>query len=159
MGMLAMAGAKNAAEIAVLEAQAEDIKADTANKPKQGANIEANTASLTQGIEESKAKQALTEWQAAVAKVDAMLAEKLSGTRFEMAIVEFEKLTAEAEIAINESDISAETKEAKITTIKETAVSVQLENDLKRANIDKTHAEIDKISAEITKWAQELQVS
>ena len=70
---------------------------------------------------------------------------------------ELDKSTGEAETALRENAIGRNTYDEKIAQIKETTISIHLENALKQANINKTHSEIDKISAEMVKWATELQ--
>ena len=64
----------------LLKAQKENIQADTANKladaknkPKVGENLDASTQSILQGINNQKATEELTKWQASLEEVKTKL--------------------------------------------------------------------------------------
>lgn len=72
MGMqLALQMKMMQSQIDKTEAEAENIKADTANKPKEGENLEASTNSIIQGIKNQKQQAMLTNALANIANVEA----------------------------------------------------------------------------------------
>lgn len=90
------------AQIGLLKAQKENIEADTANKlgdaankPKVGANLDASTASLTQGIANQKAVERLTDIQADIAAVQSEVTGKTQNAQIAMYMTTLEQATAE----------------------------------------------------------------
>lgn len=166
-GGQALQGMAIGSQTAVQIAQAENLKADARLKNVQadkteGADTEkteAETGSLLQDINESKAREALTNYSAEIRRIDMELEQNTdyNSARFVNMLSSADKASAEAVSAVTQSNIDTETKNSKITIIREQAISVHLENLLKEANIDKTHQEIDKMAKEIVKMDNDMK--
>lgn len=123
------------AQLQLLQAQKENIEADTANKqadtqnkPLQGKNIEASTASLTQGVENAKAQKQLIEIETNLKEIDDHIKGKTQNLAVALITQEVEQSMKTLEILRNEERISSSTIQDKINIVKREAVGMYLRN-------------------------------
>lgn len=154
MGMQLMA-----AQRGLIEAQTKKTEAEAENLPKTGANIEASTASLTQGIENAKAVQALTEVQTRIANIQA----EVQGKTIDEAISTIQSISAHEETkainAMTEANVNRDTAESKIEIMRQEAIGALIKNDVMRKGMELTDAQINKMAADIMQKAQEIEIS
>lgn len=157
-GMEILAAQQQMMQLKLLEAQKENIQADTANKqadtknkPLQGSNIEASTASLTQGIENQKAIENLTKIQAGIAEIE-------KGSKKEVIDTNIEKLNNEIVQLWNNNYLFAKTKEDKIALIKQEVVNAILTGESIKSGIEVNKEQINKMSEEIAQGWKKLTI-
>lgn len=149
MGMGLQMGMMSA-QIRLMEAQAKKAEAD-ANKTAGVDTDLAKTeiASLTQGIENAKAQQALTKVQTRLAEIDAEVRGESTKALKYIIKAEADKLQNEVNILYNENLISQNTWSQKIDIVNQQLIAATLSNELARSNITVNEAQIQK-------WAKEL---
>lgn len=124
-----------------IEAETNNINADTPNKGLTGKNIEANTA-LT---------QIQTQWETIRTEVAEQSKYEAIGT----IIQQMRKTQLEVENMVQTNRITRQTADDSIKIIKQQAIGAVLENELKVENIKKTKQEIDQIANAIEqKWTE-----
>lgn len=150
-GMGLMAG-----QMALLEAQKENIEADTRNKeaenpniPKTGRKLEVETEQLMQGISNAKIQEQILGFQRDIAKIDANIADQTSEDKMGQIRSMAEHAASAAEMIERDNIIAGETKQEKINQIKAEAYGVVLRNALTQAQTGKTTAETSKVAVEI----------
>lgn len=155
------------AQIQLMQAQKENIEADTANKQGVDKDLKgAQAQSLLQGIENAKQQQLLTEVQTRLAK----LQEGITGATMEDVIdrvsYETERAANEMEIALNEAYISTATKEEKVKIFQQEAIAGMLNNALIKmktseagSNIEVNKAKIKQMSEQIAQGWEGLSIS
>jgi len=158
------------AQIQLMKAQARNLDADTANKPATGENIQAGTGktkaeteSITQGIQNQKAQQALTQAQTKVTELQGTLLQGTLAQAIEKFKAETSTAIQQARIAMNEADISDETVKDKIKILKAQAIGAVLDNMLARKDLKIKDEQIKAIKESVTnmnslrqlKWQQE----
>lgn len=147
-------------QLALLKAQKENIEADTknklgdaANKPKVGENLEASTASLTQGITNSQVQNELTRAQTRIANVAATVNEATADEQAGKIIYEMQNIKADGERMVAENHVTRETMASKIEILKQEAIGAAVEVAAKRMGIAVDAAQIQKMAADIEqKW-------
>lgn len=137
-------------QLALMNAQKENIEADTANKlgdaankPKVGKNIEASTGNLTQGIETLKSIEALNKVEAIIKEQDAFVGEQTIPQRIEMAQQGMQKIIQEVNTLRNDNEVNAATKSSRIQQVQTEAAGALLKNIL-------TNEQIEQVKAGIT---------
>lgn len=148
-----------AAQVELTKAQTEKTKAETTNVPLQGQNIQASTANLTQGVEESKAKTALTNIQTSIAELEKQFQSETLQNRESLVNITLSKLIEETKILENDREISDATKVAKIKTI-----TAQLNNIIANTNLQivqrgKTEAETAEVNQKIENLKQQYNIN
>lgn len=124
----------------LLKAQKENIEAntgktiaETGNVGKTGANIEASTASLTQGIQNQKAVEQLTKTQNRISDIDAWVKEHSKEDLSNMILWESQKVMQEMEILRKQNLVDNQTMDTKVDMAKAQLAGQYLENALTRA--------------------------
>lgn len=135
----------------LIQAQADNIKADTANKPKTGANIEASTASLLQGIENQKAQEELTKVQTSIASIDEHIKGKTQNAAVDIIFTELQKAKQVLESMTRENRIGTATEQTKIGIIKQELANKIIE-------WWKTNAEIGHITQQVIESMNKVQM-
>lgn len=137
------------AQIQLLKAQTEKTKAETGNVPLTGQNIQASTASLTQGIQNQKAQQQLTEVQSSIASIAEHIAGKTQNAQVALIMNELQHATRVLKTLQNEGAISDATVKDKISMVKQQLALAYLDGWLKSAQTENvkqdTAASIEKI--------------
>lgn len=149
----------------LLQAQKENIEADTKLKETDAAKTagvdteEAKTriASLTQGIENAKQQQILTQIQQRLQKLDLFVKGETLETTIDRIKWEAQKIGRELDILKNEAYISNATMTDKINIIQREAIGATLRNALTKAQTAAAKSGIAVNNAEINKMAQEIQ--
>lgn len=161
---LGMQSALQEAQIENIKANTEKTKAETGNVPLTGENIQASTASLTQGIQNQKAVEILTKAQTTIANLEAQLKGATIDDMEDIARWTAEKAKSEMEMAEREAYIQKATMNTKIDIARAELVNIYVKNVLTSAQTDNTRqdtalkgAQIDKISQEITNMITEMQ--
>lgn len=153
MGMM-----MNKAQIDLIKAQTANIQADTVNKPKTGANIEASTQSLTQGIQNQKAIEKLTQVQTEIEEVKARITK---ATEYEQEGVirnQMRKTGEEVNQLLNQNYINRANAENAITITGVQLAGAILQNQATKTGITKTEAETHKIAVELQQKWKELDI-
>lgn len=119
-----------------IEADTANKEADTANKPKVGANIDASTGSLLQGIENAKAQESLTNVQIEIDKLKLSFDKATFLNRESIVNLTLSKINEEITILRNEKILSTEVLETKIGIVKMELSLMVLEGYLKKAQTE-----------------------
>lgn len=143
MGMM-----MNKAQIDLIKAQTANVQADTANKPKTGANIEASTQSITQGIENQQTQNALMKAQTAATNINA------ENTQTQTKVIE-----DQIQLLDRDVEISNATKEDKIRQIKAESVNSILTGESIKAKINVDNAQIEKMSQDIAQGWENVNIN
>lgn len=152
------------AQTEATKAQANKTNAETGNVAAQGDVLHAQAASLTQGIQNQKAAQQLTEVQTQIANIDKNFAndsyeDRLSQITINLnrgiAILKSEQATGQVDAATVPQKIQILQNEAIASTLQNTLTEVDTE--LKRAQTDKTKADEAKAYQEIKTMITGLQ--
>ena len=142
-----------------MEAQAEKAQAE-ADKTKGIDTKEAETRieSITQGINNQKAKERLTKIQGNIGEIEEML--QTESYDDIMTQIRFTTRKAEQEFNIlkNNREISDKTLQEKINTVKEELVGLGLANELKKVNKDLTIQQTNKIVEEVAQGWKRLGI-
>lgn len=144
-------------EAKLMEAQAKKTEAEAdkiAGVDTEKAGVE--IASLLQGIENQKARKQLEEMQTKLTAIQADIATEGKTYTLEQMRQEMFKLSGEAESAIAQADIDSSTKLDRIEMVGEELISIMLENDLKRENINYTKEQIKATAASVLQRWEEL---
>lgn len=151
MGQAADAASRENAKTQQMMAAAQiaNLNADTEKKKVEAGKIEGvdtelgktQIASLTQGIENAKAQEALTRVQTAIGGLDAKLKELSMDDALDLIAHTARKADAEANIAFNEAYVSGETRETKVQIMRAELVGTTLRNILTKAQTQATNAQ------------------
>lgn len=142
-----------------IQAQTEKTKAETGNVPKTGAQIEASTMNLLQGIKSAEAQQALTELQTELGQIQKQFDTGTLQDRIKQINLYMQTAEETLEALQRDNEINNSTKESKIAQITANAISAALEPALKRAQITATKQSTQESIARILKIAQEIKES
>lgn len=142
MGMM-----MNKAQIDLIKAQTENIKADTTNKPLTGKNIEASTQSITQGIYNQRTQQALMQAQTLATNINA------ENTQTQTKLIE-----DQIQIMDNDVEISNATKESKIITIRQESINSILHAEATKAGIQLTQEQTRRIAIDLEQGWKDLDI-
>lgn len=134
------------AQLDLMRAQANKTKAE-ADKISGIDTAEAQTRieSLTQGISNQKAVEALTRAQTELADIDRLIKDSTSQNVIHEIIAKSEKAMQDAEIAGFQKDVDQATIDDKIEIIKQNAIGAALINTLNRLGVSKVKAETANI--------------
>lgn len=139
-------------QLEILKAQKANIDADTANKqaenqniPLTGKNIQANTALLTQGVQNAKAIQKLTEVQTETAQVQAEIATTTKQEAIDSATANFRKSEHELSMLLNDESISDQTYNDKVKIIQANLAQMLLQNTQIKEQTKLTDAQIEAV--------------
>ena len=110
-----------------------------------GTTGEAQISSLTQGIEESKARQALTEIQTQIGKTEAYIKTASAEDAIDRIKYDTQNALNKARSSMVEANIDEATQATKIDTIKQENTKIYLEQELLKATTDKTEATTQNI--------------
>lgn len=166
----------------MMQAQIDNINADTANKqaenpniPKTGKEIEARTLNFLQDIKNKEAQEALTKTQNRIFETDAKIKEATKEDAIDMIQWVALKTKEELHQASNQTYISQATKFTIIDTMKANLIGSLLQNkniaketELKTASIEKIQADIkqgwtklgiDEKNMLIKAWETEINAS
>lgn len=150
-------------QLELMQAQKQNIEADTANKqadtqnkPLVGENIQASTASITQGIKNQQTEQQLKEAMITMQN----LQNTITGDTLENTIAKINTETQNAYQALRsaqaQGDFDQSTLNDRINTVKTQAIGAILQNDLTKAKTSETRSNIQVNSATINKMAQDI---
>lgn len=152
MGMMT-----NRLNLGLMQAQQELIKAQT-DKTKAEADktkgvdttlAETQTKSLTQGINNQKAQEALTRADTALRELQTTYHQSTLQDSMDMVAHNAKRAFAEMETAQNEAYINKATRDEKIQQITTETIAAQLRNVLLQSQKDLTETQINKINTEI----------
>jgi hypothetical protein len=161
MGIQAMQ-AQASIELMKAQARATNVHADK----EAGVDTEktkTETQSITQGIENQKAAQALTEAQTNLAKIQGEIQGGTIDEQMKKIVADSKTAIAQARSAMVEANIDEATQTAKITILKQQAIGAALDNMLKRTDLHLKAEEIKAIKESVInmnslrqlKWQQE----
>lgn len=119
----------------LIQAQAENVKADTANKPKTGEQIEATTLNLLQGVESQKAQQELTQVQTRINQIDEWIKNKSKEDAADLIMWQAQKTLSEVEQIFRNNTITKATQENIIEMVAVELTAKYIQNDLTQAQI------------------------
>lgn len=151
-------------QLPLIKAQVANINADTRKK-----NIEADkaagvdteltkaqTASITQGIENQKVQKALIEIQDSILRNELFEKYSTQDWRFKYIEAEQSEKLAQARSAMAQANVDEKTQDDKIRLLASQAVGQTLINILTQAQTGKTLADTSKIRAEIVKIVNDM---
>lgn len=133
-----------------IQADTANKEADTANKPKVGQNIEASTASLTQGINNAKAQEALTKTENKIKEIELEILDATQGYQSDFIAWNARKMEQDARQALRENKIGEATQNDKIATIHGQMIGIYLANELIHANTGLAKAHTTLAGAQTT---------
>lgn len=148
----------------MMQAQIENTKADTEKKKVEAVKAagidtkvgEATVSSLTQGVDESKAKTDLLKIDKTIREIEAYIKDRTQYTDIGMIEEGYQKLIEETNLIRNNNEITAETKRDKIEQIRTEAANAALAGQLIKAQIGATEAGTEVDKATLTKISTEL---
>lgn len=157
--------AQQAAQLALIAAQTKNIEADTANKeadtankPLLGENLQASTNSLTQGVQNQKAVERLTNIQIELSEIEEHVKGATVGAQIYMINNAADKALQELNILKNDAIISENTWEEKTKLVTAQLANVQLSNAAQQANIqltkEQTKQVIQSVQTQLTQLKQ-----
>lgn len=133
----------------LIEAQTENIQADTANKPLEGKKIEAGTLNLIAGTETEKVKKELGEIQVNIAQIEEDIKGATANAAKASIFTALREATERLQILTNEKEISDATQEEKIKMIRTELAGMYARNELTRAQTGKTKADTEQLAKQI----------
>lgn len=150
-GGSAPAGGREIMDMAMLKAQMDNIKADTEKKKVEAGKIggvdtdlgKTQIASLTQGIENAKAQEALTRVQTSIGELDMKLKDLSMDDALDLIAHTARKADSEANIAFNEAYVSGETRDTKVNIMRAELIGTTLRNILTKAQTQATNAQTE----------------
>lgn len=158
MGMSEVANAM--ADIKLKEAQAENLDANTEKlKGVDTDKTKAEIADLSQGVENKKAQEKLTEAQEYLTKIQGFNEKEMSEDKINEVMWNAQKAWAVTKTALNDAWISDKTMEDKAAIIAGEAAAVSLGNQLTQAQITQVRQSIKNSIAEIhlKKGSQDIE--
>lgn len=155
------------AQMELIKAQTEKTKAETVKTSgvdtKEG---EARITSLTQGVENQKAVQELTEIQTSIAQIEEEVKGATQNAAKALIMQELEASYERLDILKNEGSISDATMKDKIKIIQGEAIGIAVRNILTQAQTSNVRKDTEAKSqgilvdkAQINKWAQEMAIN
>lgn len=138
------------AQTKLMEAQAENVQADTAKKTGVDTELtKTQTASLTQGIENQKAVAELTKIESKIKEMDATVKGATLDETIERIVWESQKVLEELDQVSRETFIKKATMNSIIDKAKGEMLGVFLQNALTKAQTEATYKGIQKTETEI----------
>lgn len=155
-GMEITQATAQAMQMAMLQAQIENTKADTEKKKvetvKTGGvdteKVQTEVRSLTQGIENQKAAQALQETQNEINKIELKIKGESTQDALSLIRMEVQHKANEIQQMVRDNWISEETKQEKIDMIKTELIGMALDNKLTKKRTDLTGEQITNTKAQ-----------
>lgn len=151
--------------LAMMQAQIENIKADTENKRVTTPNIQASTANIQANTGNTNADTALKQIELSIQKINEWYKEATVYTDVAIREAEYQKILNETAIIRNNNEITAETKKAKITEIVQASINSILTGEILKvqklkglSEIQVNNAEIQKMTADIMQRGQEINI-
>lgn len=141
------------AQTELIRAQTEKTKAETGNVPLEGKNIEAQTASLTQGVENAKAQKELMEIELSIKQVEDYIKGKTQNAAVGLIFKELAMAEEQLGILENEGHISDATKIDKISIVRGEMLGIYLRNSLTKAQTVKTYKDVEVSEQQIRSLA------
>lgn len=144
-------------QIPLIQAQVENIKADTKKKEAETAKTagvdtelgKTQIQSLTQGIENAKAQKELTEIQTEIAEVENDIKGATQNAAKALIFTQLRQATEVLQILANDKDISEATKDEKIKIIEQELIGSYVRNELTRAQTGQTKEQTDQLAKTI----------
>lgn len=158
MGMMMMTLQKGLieAQIRKTEAETDAVREGIPNISKTGANIEASTANLLQGVENAKAQKLLTDAQRAITDIQTKFLGRTYDARIEEIDRTVEKLTQEAK-GLNIHNASEQaTIDTKVAAQKAELAGLYARNELMRAQTDAAKSGVELNDATMKKIEAEI---
>lgn len=143
------------AQKANIEADTQNKLADIPNKQLTGANIQASTASLTQGINNAKAQEALTKIETSLKTIQNAYADQREGYTNEILAQQLDNMAQQWVSIKYENDITKQTWQDKVKQIKQEAINSVITGALMNSQIKINTKEIDKMTNEINLLAEQ----
>lgn len=152
-------GVQTAMQMALMEAQKENIEADTDLKKvdagkKAGIDTtkaESETGLLNVQTENAQIQQEILNYEKAIKAIEANVAEETEDNVIRKVDLEANKLLGETISAMNKSDVDHATRDTTIEQIKQNATEQQLRILAQKAGLQMTSANIEKLAQEITR--------
>jgi hypothetical protein len=142
----------------VLDTQADKNAAEAAKTAGPDTKLtNTQTESLTQGIDNQKAVEALTKVQTQIAQFDAHIKGETLEASIAMAKMQMKQVGQQLTILENEALISENTWSEKIDIVTQQLAQAVAQNELTRAQTTKTGADTAKTQAETTRTQAETQ--
>lgn len=161
MGLMLMQQKQAEAQINLMNAQAaktqiEAVKeagADTTNENTDTTLKQTQTASLTQGIQNQQAQQALTEVQTNIAKIQEQIQGETAEDQIAIVAKQYEINESQAISAMQQANVDSETVKAKIDMIQEQTANALLQGLNIKANTSLTEQQTitEQFKAGLTK--------
>lgn len=159
-------GIMTGAQVELMKAQTEALKAQ-ANKTnaevpvvgKQGQKIDIEIQDITQGIQNKKAAQLLTESQTRAIELANKITAATSDDQIAQVGAQLEATIAHVRSGMVMADVDEATKNEKISMIKEAAIGAAIDNQLRKMNLQKGEEEIKKIKQDILNSIQGLKLT
>lgn len=144
------------ADINLKNAEAENIRAKT---PQEAPLMTAQTQSLTQGVQNMQAQQALTEMQTTAQSIQ----NKIQGTTDEDQIAQIrsaaQQIQAQAQQAVRNNYIDQNTMDAKIKIVQGQMIGIYLQNQLTKAETGLTTEQIQQVTNGIAQAWQNVKIN
>ena len=147
------------AQKTLIEAQTEKTKAEAEKISGVDTRLgETQIESLTQGVQNAKAVEALTKVQTGIAEIEQDL--KIDSYEDVLNTIKYQARAAEKQLQLltNEKDISDATKQAKIDTVQAELIGLGLANELKKLGIQLTEEQIKKTRADVAQGWKSLNI-
>lgn len=131
-------------QMALLDAQRKNIEMDTKKKEAEAnatSGVQTDLAkkqieSLTQGIENAKAQEIMTQVQTRLARIEVRVAGATAEDRIDRVMWDLERAMSDAEVAFNEAYIARTTKDDKVKVIVQAGIAGVLKNALTSVETD-----------------------
>lgn len=156
--------AMTAANLGLLRAQKENIEADTANKradiPVKGAQVpklQAETASITQGIENQKAAKELQDIQIGIQSVQEHITKMTQNAAIAKILSELRYTTAQMHIWERNNNIDAATADEKIQLMEQQVIESGARILLTKAQTGQTIEQTNNIAKQLSLAYSQLQ--
>ena len=137
------------AQIENIKAQTEKTRTENAAIPSNVSKTEAETESITQGIENQKAQQDLIEPQRHATEVASDINARSSNSQVAAWAKKVEEQTEQVRAQLRENNINDKLIEQKIQSLTAQYAQVAIDNALKEATTGKTNQEIEAIKQQI----------
>lgn len=129
----AMGMQMQSAQLSLLQAQKQNIEADTAKKQAEVPKTQTETASLAQGIQNQKAAQKLTEIDTKIKQLQFNFENASLNDRLDIIAQEARRTTGEATRALIQANVDEATEQTKINSIRAQYVQQMLQQALTKA--------------------------
>lgn len=160
---LGMQNMQTIAQLKLLEAQKENVDADTENKrsqnpniPKEGQKLDIEIKDIAQGIKNQQAAKALIDAQARLQNILGNVAEESQDDAIQRIHSEALKAIGEARSAMANGNVDQETQNSKIDILKQEALGKVLENIMTDTQTKNVKQSTEESKARVSKMAQDV---